>query len=303
MNKNTILDYQEFINQFKFPISGYQNPIEYIDGNLGFSVLKEYGNGYASLLAIFISKKDLVSGHEKCFPLTITANYGKKTEAGLTYSSSSEKIRKLFDPVGLISTDEFYHYPSTNKFSYRRFIFGISDIEPKDIIDKIDCLHTKPTRPFVGLWLRLKIIFWRLLITNMLKFISKILVFMLYLFSGTQFTGDIWSRIIFPDRLEEENKSSSTFDDKRTIDFFGYKASAWAITVYCFVHFIIYVLFFYYNLKPNFVKIIIENSFITIIYVVVTLTIFDVALPKFLKYMIKKIDGLFHITSYKRIRI
>ncbi len=301
MNKDK-LNYREFIERFNFPVLGYNHPVEFIDENFGFSVLKEYGDGYASLLSIFISKKDLEKNND-LFPLTITANYGKKTESGLMYASSSEKVKKIFDPIDLVSTNDFYYNKLTKTFLYKKFIIGICDIKPKNILSKINKLHEKPTRPFLGLWLRIKIVFWRLLVTNILKFISKVLIFILYICSGTLFKSDIWSRIIFPDKVEKESVTSTIFTDKRSIDFFGYQASAWSITVYCLIHFLVYVLFFLMKLRPDFVKIIIENSFITIIYVVVTLTVFDVLLPKLLKYMIRKTDNLFHITSYKRIKI
>ncbi len=63
---------KEFIAQFKFPFLSYDNPVEFTDGNFGFSVIKDCENGYASLIRIF-SPKDNLQAKKEVLPLIATA--------------------------------------------------------------------------------------------------------------------------------------------------------------------------------------------------------------------------------------
>ena len=293
-----LLSKEEFLGLFKLPYLGYENPVVFIDETFGFSAVKSYPNGYGSLLRIFILKKALDIS-STTLPLTITVTYGEKTDAGIRLSANTSS-----DPIELASIDEFYFDPTSKKFTHKGgFLKGVYEIEPRKIIEIINKLHTKPTRKILGLWLRIKIVFWRHIIANLFKSISKILLSFLYVISGIKITRDTWARIVFPEKLEEREEEKVEFTNKKTTDLFGYKASSWAIIFYCFLHLALFLIFFYVNYRPTIITTIFKNSFLTVIYVISTMFLLDVVLPKLLKKLISQMDKLFYLSSSRNIKI
>lgn len=292
------LSQEEFLALFKLPYLEYENPVIFIDGNFGFSAVKSYPNGYGSLLRILIAKKDL-DASKVSLPITISTTYGKKTDSGIQLS-----VNAASDPIELASVNEFYFDPTSKKFTRKEGFFkGTHEIEPQKIIEIIHKLHTKPTKKVFGLWLRTKIIFWRYIAAGFFKFISKIFIYLLYLISGIDITHDTWTRLIFPEKLEEQNKERVGFTDKKTKDFFGYQASSWAIISYCCLHLILFLIFFHFDYKPIVITTIFKNSFLTVVYVISTLFLYDIVLPRIFKRLIKWMDKLFYLSSSRNIKI
>ena len=289
----------DFLNLFQLPYLGYENPVVFTDGNYGFSAVKSYPSDYGSLMRIFIRKESLGKS-EQPLPVTIEDTYGEKTDGGIRLSANTTS-----DPIELLSMDEFYFDSTTKKFSRKSGIFKtVKEIEPQKIIEIIHKSHIKPTRAIVGLWLRIKIVFWRNIVANLFKKVSNFFIFLLYITSGTNITRDPWKRIIWPEKLDgEEQQEKIKFSEKKTKEIFGYEAPSWEIVFYCCFHFAIFLIFSLENYKSLLITTIFKNSFLTVVYVITTLFLLDVVVPKCLKQLIKWADKIFYLSSSRRIKI
>jgi len=233
-------------------------------------------------------------------PITITASYGRKTKDGILLSSSNEKIKGILDPIDLISLDEFFYNTATREFFFK--VPG-RKYRASDILRYINELHEKPTKPVRGFVLRVKLIFWHIIIAGLVKIFSNILAWLLYVSSGTTVSMNIWNRIVFPDRIDGDADDERKFKEAERKEILGYKASPWAIVFFCSIHLVLYLLFSILDFKPEFLVVIFKNNFLTIIYVVISLSFVEVLLPRILKSIMRKADSLYRELTGKKIRI
>lgn len=289
---------QKFKNKFNLPFSDFLAPVDFIDGNFGFSTLKKYSNGYVSLFKVFISKEELEKSN-LLKPIYISASYGKETIDGITLSSSNEKIKGIFDPIDLRSNDDFFYNINTGEFFYKN-----KRIEAKNILKKINELHRKPTKPIRGFWLRIKLLFWRIILIFLIEKFSNTLVSFLYLSSGTKISKNIWTRRTSRDQVEEKmNAAQRKVTEGRTIDFYGYKANPWAVIFYCNLHIVLYIIFSLYSFHPTFLTAIFKNTFLTITYVIASLSFIEFILPQGLRFLIRLLDSIFQNIADKKIKL
>lgn len=290
--------FQEFKNKFNLPSGDFLAPIDFIDGNFGFSTLKKYPNNYVSLFKIFISKEELEKNN-LLKPIYISASYGKETSDGITLSSSSEKIKGIFDPIDLRSNDDFFYNINTKEFFYKN-----KRVEAEDILKKIDELHRKPTKPIKGFWLKIKLLFWRIILIFLIEKFSNIVVSFLYLSSGAKISKNIWIRRTSRNQVEEEmDATQRKVAEGRTIDFFGYKANPWAVIFYCDLHIIFYLIFSFFSFYPIFLATIFKNTFLTIVYVISSLSFIEIIFPKILEFLVKKADLIYENILSREIKI
>lgn len=151
-------------SHFDFAKNGFYSLTDLEDVYDGFNVKKKI-KGNISYFRIFITKENFYIKDDKK-PLTIRVIHGREGEdGGLVVSSSSWK-RPLFGPIDLTS-DEFFLNIKTGEFFKKN-----NKINPDDILKNIERLHIKPTRHFVGFWLNTKIIFWHVIVRDLVKIFS-----------------------------------------------------------------------------------------------------------------------------------
>lgn len=295
MQQEVIQLNQKFKGQFELPTDSFLNPVDFIDA-FGFSTLKKHKNNYVSVFSVILSKEHLASDNP-LKPIQINVSYGKETDRGILTASSSEKIKGMFDPIDLVSSDDFFYNIETGDFFHKD-----SKVKAKYILEYIDKLHIKSTKPFRGLWLRVKLIFWRVVVLWLIKILSGLFVRILNLITGAKVSKNIWNRVVSQDRIEKEINSPEIIEGK-TIDFFGYKASARAIIFYCYLHLSLYIFFSIYNFRPNVLMVLFKNNFLTIIYIISSLSLVEIVLPNILKFFIKKTSILFLKVVDKKIKV
>jgi hypothetical protein len=98
--------------------------------------------------------------------------------AALALDLADEQIAKLFDPIELISTNEFYYNSQTKIFTHKS-----RPLSPREFLQTIDDLHRKPTKLIRGIALRAKLIFFRVVLVKFFQVVSA-------LFSGRLTRGD-----------------------------------------------------------------------------------------------------------------
>jgi hypothetical protein len=91
--------------------------------------------------------------------------------------------------------------------------------------------------------------------------------------------------------------------DAPKFNFLGYQASYWTIIFYSIVNLALYLYFEYINWKPPVVITLLKNSFLTLLYVVVSLWFLEAVATRVLKWLIKKTAVLSFLSASKRIRV
>lgn len=124
--------------------------------DFGFSIIKSLGSaGWGSIFYIYINHEDIKTDKD-IKPLTVLVNHGRiienKDGTYLTLNNR-DKIKKVTGPIEFASDD--YSYNKTLDKFYKKNI----EITAKELFADLYLLHTKPTRPLRGFWLRLKLFF------------------------------------------------------------------------------------------------------------------------------------------------
>ena len=135
----------------------------------------------------------------------------------------------------------------------------------------------KTTAPFS--LLRVKMIFYH-------KILSSIMKLLFYLFSGVRYLL-FGERIKIYDNFNEPDKSMytpsvdvSTAKKDKKINIFGYEVEPYIAFAYCLVNFILYIYFLQDGKLPLVLESILNNNFSTLMYVLLSLGLFNHFLPK-----------------------
>lgn len=296
---------EKLFSKFDFDKYGFKNPVFYNDGSMGFSIRKDSANnnGNATQLSVYVYENDTNSKNSNRKPLIINTTYGIVTSDGGIRIRSNPKLN---DPIDFESSGTFC-YDIVNGDFYKEN----ENISANKIIDEIYKKHIKSTKPFFGLWLRLKIFFWKLLLSALFKFISDTFCFLLYVVSGDRYSyapffeeetlnGEIIkSRLDIPRiiKAKEEVKKS------KKILLLGYDAPYWPIIFYAILHGLLYLVFMHYNYKPILITTLLKNNFLTIIYVILSLWFLEKVIPRGLKSLVKIFSKLSFRSQYKSISV
>lgn len=294
------MEQKEFKDQFRLS-SDFTEPVCFTDDNLGFSTFKEYPNGYASLFKIYIRKEELLKENELKI-LEASVSYGKKSENGIILSSSSEKIKGLFDPIDLTSSDEFSFNFKTKKFFRKN-----KEIEANKVLELLDKWHIKTTKPLKNIWLITKLLWFHYILTGFWKFIFGVLAVLHYLVSGEKIK-------IFDDLKEPQNygsprlKEPLNIEKSELIDLWGYKVKPWIAGIYSALHIFIYLILYKYNYRPEWLVTIFKNNFLTLVYGILSLGLANTILPILLKPINLKgplafIQSAYLNTAFKKLKI
>lgn len=296
-----------FIDNFSFLRSydKFYGFVEFIDDEFGFSVRRKLkSEDHASLISIDIDKKYLNNTELHGKPLYIRATYGRISENGIIIRDFNET--KISDPVDLKSEGEYFYNVENNQFYKKK-----RKVTPEELIYKVYKLHIKPTRLIVGFWLRSKMFFFQILVHGIFILMSKTFSSFLYLISGNKYSyepileEEKLNDLIIKSKWEKEGIKPETSESNK-FNFFGYKASQWSIFVYSLIHLVIY---FYITLSEFHIGTIdrfrgvFRNNFLSLAYVILSLSIFESLLPKFLIFLIKLFSKWSLKAKYKKLKI
>lgn len=293
---------QGLIERFDLSVDNLNHPIPW-EGNVGFSIFEDSKDGFASLYKIGLSQNTEINNLKK---LWVTATYGKKTDSGISIGTS----KNISDPIDLEANNEFFFDINSDKFFHHK-----NEIDPKNILIKLKNAHLRPTRLIKGLPLRVKLVLWRRFLPSIVKVLDKILVFLLYCFTGEVVEDKDLVKRFVNDWYEPINKKprESIFDEAdlgrkiktpKIWNFLGFTATRWSVVFYSLVHLIVYLI------KPTFwqnnssiVFRIFENNFLTLCYVATSFSIIEFLIPKILRNSIRRIPKLYQRISYIKLRV
>jgi len=297
---------EEFKKKFKLPFEYSTQPIDFINGGFGFSFLKNYpnNNDYASLFKIYIRKEE-VSSNSYLKTIEASVSYGKKDKEGETegiiLSSSSEKIKGLFDPIDLISFDDF----SCN-FLTEEFFCKNERIEAEEILKILDKWHQKTTT-FFGIPLVIRLFWFHYLLAWFWKRIFEIFSILQYFVSGEKIK--IFYNLFDPSKSFNSNLENKLETDKSVlIDLWGYQVKSWIASIYALLHLGGYFALYHFNKKPLWLSIIFNNNFLTLMYGIVSLGMANTLLPIVFKSinfknLLKQIQSCYIDSISKKIEL
>jgi len=276
-----------FVNQFKKIDLGDFFGFTIFNNGEGFSLFKHFNKNQKkeklSLIKFFIldqkEKKDIVS-------IGASAIYGEKIKEGIAFTEN-----KLNEPLNIESIDEYFF--NINTLDIYKKNKKISQIE---LINDFYYQHIKITKIPQGLWLRVKVFFYKVLMKNLFICLKRLFYYLLFLLNGDKYD------YISAGKIEKLNGKiiSSRFDKVgvnyhkdiqekkgKEMKFFGYEANIQIIIFYSAIHILIYIFCVIFEFQSSIVINFFNNTFLTLLYVVFSLWFFDAILPIIFKWFIK----------------
>lgn len=295
------MDSKTFLANFEKIDDNYYDftPLENVEFGASYKRKDKTQNNYVSLFFIYASK--VTNAEDTRIPLQIRATYGVNTKDGISTISNSEiglfKVNSF--PIPFESKDDYFYDLKSNQF-YK----GNKCITAQELLQELYQIHTKPTKLFSGLFLRIKLYTWRVLMTAFYKKIFFLLSTVFFYVSKQKVTGDIWttyfgSSIPTPSTGENNVKIS----EQQKTNIFGIEAPKRSIILFCILHFIVFLIFWLLNIKPLIVKAILNNNFILIIYIVSFIEITEFIISPVIPFFIRKIAMLHASAALKEITI
>lgn len=271
----------------------------------GFSVRKKNENDDTeniSVITVYIRQED-IENSEPLKSIHMRAYYGKPAPEGGIYIRDQHKIS---EPVDITSDEYIYNISNSKLFIKNKEISGCA------IINKFYNAHIRPTRLLKGIWIRAKLFFWRIALYRFFKLLADTFHYSLLLISGDRYTyqsvfsqeklngriiSSSWKELIDKDVMEEKDKKN------KEIEFFGHKLDYWPIIVYSIINLFLYFYFNYISFKPRVLVKIIDNSFLTLLYVVVSIWLLVFIMPSMLRKLIRWNSKISFELQHKKIKV
>ncbi|MDB5237234.1 MAG: hypothetical protein JWL88_336 [Parcubacteria group bacterium] len=303
---------QKLQNQFNLEESGYYDITTFIDTHVGFSFKKSFKNekDYVSLFHLLISNRDYENDELVRKPLLISIIYGKIVDGGISVRSFSSK--ELNKPVDL-DFNRDYFYDLTKDQLYNKKGKKISGTK---LLKNIYGKHIKTTYLIRGLIARTKLCLWIIVLPRIFDFISEIFHWLLYIISGDSYTytflfkeenlnGTVISSGMDGRIGTHKSRPKGKVEEKpaKEMHFFGNKVAQWPIVFYSIVHLIVWFTLIYIYFPRLSIEKFFANSFLTVLYVIVSFWLVDTVLPFLLKNLIKLFSTMSAISHYKKIHI
>lgn len=299
---------EKFINRFKHidGENGFFNFTPYIDGEIGFSIKKKI-NKYddnISLLSVYLPR-NTENLNDKGM-MMVSATYGEEKDGGIIVRDGSKV--ELFKPLDLTSNKEYYYSIENNNILKKD-----KEISPIDFVNEIYETHIKSTKLFKGFWIRIKIIFWRVFLGQVINRLSTFFSNLLYLLTGDRYTyeaelrKEVFNGIITAHNIKgligTEDvliKASTKINintlvkgmrgkDKKSItfNFFGYKTSYWIVRTYSITILLSYILFEFRSWKPLILVKIINNNLLSLCFIILSLWFIEGVIPYCLRLLVR----------------
>jgi hypothetical protein len=286
---------ERFIDKFKdLKQTNFYDLVPFREPEIGLSVKRKYKSDDNKVSLIKVGFFDRDEGNLR--KLYVGAAFGELKNNSLKIRSRGET--KISDPLDIESRDDYFYDLEKNAL-YR----GEDEISGGELLDEFYKKHIKTTRVIRGFRIRFRIWFWRVLLKETVEFLSKSLSLILYTISGVKYKHDPILELWKEDSLKNSEPPNSKFQEGSKFEFLGYKATRWSIVFYSTLNLALYLLFYYLGFRPTVLVILLKNNFLTLIYVIVSLSIVESGIPWALRYSIKYLSNLSFNLDFKKIEI
>ena len=277
------------------------------DSKIGYSIKRDYDEDvvkklgiidkktYTSLTHLSIIDSDLEESNKKKIPVNVEMNCLLFEDVENKFVYNYEYITNpRMKPIN-ISTQAY-----TLDLLNQKFYKENKKIDLIDIYNEVYERHIIPSSVIKGLPFRTKV------------GLNKFLIFVLKSISIT--IGKIleWAYYYEPHRKNfktilpsgEDNSSiNEPVLENERFDFYGYKVSPRTISIYSFFHLAMYMIFYLFNYYPQIIKNIVKYQFLTLIYVISTVTVFSKFVPKILVATLKKLDNMIFEYEFRSFKV
>jgi hypothetical protein len=282
----------EFISLFNLETDGYENPVPLTDEYIGFSVQKRYDeillkrlgvnkdDPYVCLIYVSIKKTNYEAKDRP--PIELSASFCYQKENRFWRGTAHLPKKTMFMPLDIASTDEFFFSKISKKFYYKD-----KEIAPNTVLNEMFQLHIKFTKPLKGLWLRIKYLWLKVVTPNIYILIKTFFRAVHFIVTLKSYDYDVFQEYL----TDSKKPSKETPDNEQRLDILGYKIKATPLITYSFFSLILFTInyFWPFVITPihNYLSRILANNFLTTLYAVVTLYLWDVFLPDCMRNGVK----------------
>ena len=294
-------------SKFNFEKHGFYSVTHYIDAQIGFGCKKKLNPQDAknvSGIGFYIPNKTYNETGSTRKAFYIRATYGEELPEGIRMRTE----QNFHEPLDLEFRDEFFYDKVTEKL-YK----GSKEITGDEILLEVYGKHIKTTRSIWGLYLRIKLRFWRTWFPWPLKFLSTASHYLLFFISGDKYTYEflfqeenlngqiISSRMA--ERIDRKETKKESEKESKQIDFFGNKVPQWPIVFYSLLHLSFWFLIRYFDIKTDQIEDFFSNNFLLVLYVIVSFWFIETVLPFFLKRLVKYFSTWSFQVANKTIKV
>lgn len=207
---------------------------------------------------------------------------------GIRTAMAVDKDRLMFpdnigirSPVDIVSRDAYFFDVDNQKFFKKD-----KEIQPIDILEEMYKSHIKPSRTLRGLLFRSKKNSLSLS-SKLIVLISQVLVILARILFNDRYTWDHKRRALETEhpKLFQPKDVKKNAAEKES--FFGFPASRWSLFMYCIMHLCGYLVFKDYP-KFLFIRPILTNTFLSLAYVFVSLSLYEKYMPLLFEYLIRQ---------------
>ncbi len=243
------------------------------------------------MIQVYIPEESLKS-NSSLKKVVVTANFYKQNKYNPLEGLSSNFEKKADEkyPIGVTFEDSFFYD------TFKNGIFFLDDdpITLEKFFTTVFEKHFLPTHLLKGLPYRLKykyFLFNRFRLKLMFNIWDKIK----YILYGSKNLIEInQNHKVFPQNLTYNPEIKSEEKSGEKINILGVEANKWALTTYSLIHLSLFIFLYYCDIKPDIVKVILKYSFLTVVYVISSLYIYE----NFLACLLKKISN-YYFNKYK----
>jgi len=287
---------EKFIKNFQdLNKYGFYDLVHFRDKDVGFSIKKKFKADEKMISLIKVALLDKEGLNRRVY---IAASYGELNERQDGLIIRTFEKTNLKDPIDIEARGDYVYNTAENTF--------YKDGQKKsgaEIVNEFYKTHIKSTKLVSGLGVRLRMWFWRTLVTKTLSNISKFFYYLLLAISGTRYSYDPFFEEEKTDEFGARDKVKTIQTEGKKIELIGYEASRWSILFYAFLHLFLYVLFMSINFKPHLLVKLLENNFLVAIYVVFSLWLIEAVIPELLKMLIKIFSKKSFACSFRKIKV
>ncbi len=276
---------------------GFSAPIKFVDPEIGVAIRKFFNDEIASLIKVGI----LHLSENNIEPVHISITHGIKDGNNIIIRDPIKRtdpmdLSSLEDTVRSLCLIDHYYYDKIHNI----FLKNDKEITTNSLIQEVFEKHIKTTRPIQGLFVRIQLWFWHIILPKLLyKLIYNFLHYFLFLISGDRYTYNIFegngkinkksktSNITKPIDNSSNEQLELKEEESKKMDIFGYKLSQHAAVIYSLLNLGLFFCFYSHSEQiPKVIESMSSNTLIVLFYVIVTLHLFDKWLPSILKFCI-----------------
>lgn len=250
------------------------------------------GKEYAVIVYLSVNFNDDVVGETNKFQVFIDSKFGL-SEANGSYSFNYQYIKYFNKVITNVVSDDYFYDRKGNHFEDKKG----KKLTSRYIVDHIYRLHFD-----ISIRVRVERFIWKKIIANTCEVASNFLIYVLNLLYDEKIKFNIIERFYFKDKQNIDPLKKTETPGKK-IGLFGYEASVRAVFSYCLLNLSLYFLFFYFQIKPHVLKYLFENSLLSLFYVIVSITFYEMFLPKIFKIWIEVLTNYYISSTNRKIRL